>query len=68
MENNGSSNIQNLKLELKRNKKPLIKEISKCSTLVFRISDIKALRLISEYELWLIQILRDTRRLNINIF
>ena len=68
MENNGSSNIQNLKLELKRNKKPLIKEISKCSTLVFRISDIKALPLISEYELWLIQILRDTRRLNINIF
>ena len=68
MENNGSSNILNLKLELKRNKKSLIKDISKCSTLVFRISDIKALRLISEHELWLIQKIRNTRRLNINIF
>ena len=68
MENNGSSNILNLKLELKRNKKSLIKDISKCSTLVFRVSDIKALRLISEHELWLIQKIRNTRRLNINIF
>ena len=48
-------------------KKSLMKEISKWSTLVLRISDIEALWLISEDDLGLIQKLRNEKLLNINI-